>query len=75
MQRDEIQIEAEKRYAVEEAREEALAEGEARGEARGSAAKQQEIARAMLREEIPLETIYRITGLTKSQVQSIAKTL
>ncbi|MCQ2075325.1 MAG: hypothetical protein MJY77_09145, partial [Bacteroidaceae bacterium] len=67
MQRDEIQIEAEKRYAIEEARaeerEKALAEGKA------------EVARAMIREELPLETIYRVTGLTETQVQEISKSL
>ena len=63
MQRDEIQIEAEKRYAVEEAREEALAEG--------AAAKQLEIAREMLKENLPIETISRITGLTEEQVNNL----
>ena len=63
----EIQIEAEKRYAVEEAREEALAEGEAKG----AAAKQLEIAREMLKENLPIETISRITGLTEEQVNNL----
>ena len=87
MQRDEIQIEAEKRYAIEEARaeerEKALAEGIAEGEARGKtegiaegeAKGKAEVARAMLREELPLETIYRVTGLTETQVQEISKSL
>ena len=75
MQRDEIQIEAEKRYAIEEARaeerEKALAEGEARGEAKGKA----EVARAMLAKNSPIDFITSVTGLTKAQVQSIAQAL
>lgn len=59
MQRDEIQIEAEKRYAVEEAREEALAE----------------VARAMLTKNVPVDFIASITGLTEAHVQAIAETL
>ena len=57
--------------ALAEGRAEGIAEGEARGKAEGKA----EVARAMLREELPLETIYRVTGLTKAQVQSIAQSL
>ena len=57
--------------AALEATAKALAEGIAEGEARGKA----EVARAMLREELPLETIYRVTGLTEAQVRTIAKAL
>ncbi len=61
--------------ALAEGRAEGIAEGKAEGIAEGEARGKAEVARAMLREELPLEIIYRITGLTKSQVQSIAKTL
>ena len=54
-----------------EGKAEGIAEGEARGKAEGKA----EVARAMLREELPLETIYRVTGLTESQVRTIAQAL
>lgn len=67
MQRDEIQIEAEKRYAIEEARaeerEKALAEGKA------------EVARAMLAKKTPVDFIVSVTGLTEAQVQTIAQAL
>lgn len=75
MQRDEIQIEAEKRYAIEEAREEALAEGEARGEARGEAKGEVkgrvEVARAMLEKNTPVDFIASVTGLTEEQVRNL----
>ena len=71
MQRDEIQIEAEKRYAIEEARaeerEKALAEGEAKSKA--------EVARAMLAKKTPVDFIASVTGLTEVQVRNIAKAL
>ena len=71
MQRDEIQIEAEKRYAIEEARaeerEKALAEGEAKSKA--------EVARAMLAKKTPVDFIASVTGLTEAQVRNIAKAL
>ncbi len=57
--------------ALAEGKAEGIAEGRAEGKAEGKA----EVARAMLREELPLETIYRVTGLTKAQVQSIAQSL
>lgn len=71
MQRDEIQIEAEKRYAVEEAREDALAEGEAKG----AAAKQREVARVMLAKNFPVDVIASVTGLSEEQVRDISKPL
>lgn len=57
--------------ALAEAREDAAREATAKALAEGKA----EVARAMLREGLPLETIYRVTGLTKTQVQNIAKSL
>lgn len=47
--------------AREDAREKALAEGKA------------EVARAMLKENLPVETICRVTGLSEDQVKSLQK--
>ena len=75
MERDAIQIEAEKRYAIKEARaearEEALAEGEARGEARGKAEGKLEIAKAFLAEGVDVATIAKCTGLSEEDIKAI----
>ena len=71
MERDAIQIEAEKRYAIREAREEALAEGEARGEARGKAEGKLEIARAFLAEGVDVATIAKCTGLSEKTIKTL----
>ncbi|MCQ2075247.1 MAG: hypothetical protein MJY77_08745, partial [Bacteroidaceae bacterium] len=57
--------------AALEATAKALAEGEARGKAEGKA----EIARAMLAKNTPVDFIASVTGLTKAQVQAIARSL
>ena len=67
MQRDEIQIEAEKIYTVEEAREDALVEGEANGKA--------DVAMAMLAKDFPADVIASVTGLSEEQVFDISKPL
>ena len=67
MQRDEIQIEAEKIYTVEEAREDALVEGEAKGKA--------DVAMAMLAKDFPADVIASVTGLSEEQVLDISKSL
>lgn len=67
MQRDEIQIEAEKRYTVEEAREDALVEGEAKGKA--------DVAMAMLAKVFPADVIASVIGLSEEQVLDISKSL
>lgn len=67
MERDAFQIEAEKRYAIREAREEALAEGEARGKAEGKV----EIAKAMLAKGFEITTIAECTGLPEKEVKAL----
>ena len=57
--------------AREDAREKALAEGEAKGKAEGITEGKVEVARAMLKEALPIETICRVTGLTKEQVRNL----
>ena len=79
MVRDEITIEAEKRFAIEEAVEEALArgnaegraEGKAEGEAKGREEERLATARKMKSKDIPISTIVEITGLTAEQVESL----
>ena len=63
MERDAIQIEAEKRYAIREAREEALAEGEARGKA--------EITKALLAKGFDIATIAECTGLSQEEIEAL----
>lgn len=51
------------------------AEGEARGlekgKAEGITEGKVEVARAMLKEALPIETICRLTGLTEEQVRNL----
>ena len=58
--------------AMAKARREGLAEGEAKGEAKGKAegiaTNKKEIAKKMLAEKIDIETIIKITGLTKEEI-------
>ena len=63
MERDAIQIEAEKRYAVREA----LAEGEAKGKAEGKV----EIAKALLAEGVDMATITKCTGLSQEEIEAL----
>ena len=60
-------IEYGKLYSFKKGRAEGLAEGEAKGKT--------EVARAMLKENIPFETICRITGFTPEQMELISKGL
>ena len=53
---------------------EGLEEGRAEGRAEGREKGKAEVARAMLGENLPYETICRVTGLTKAQVQDLAET-
>ena len=71
MERDAIQIEAEKRYAIREAREEALAEGEARGKAEGKGESQREIAKNLLGLGADIDMISKATGLTEEEIRSL----
>lgn len=79
MIRDEIQIEAERDFAVREAREEAFArgqaegraEGEARGKAEGLAEGRAEVARTMKVANVPVGDIARFTGLSPEQIEAL----
>ncbi|MBQ0005834.1 MAG: hypothetical protein KBS57_00290, partial [Alistipes sp.] len=57
--------------ALAEAREDEHAKALAEGEAKGRT----EVARAMMKENIPLETICRITGFTPEQMGLISQAL
>ena len=59
----ELDIQAQKDYAVKEA----LAEGEAKGKSE----RDLEIARNMLMEGTPLDFICRVTGLTKDAISAL----
>ena len=63
----ELDIQAQKDYAVKEARSEGLAEGEARGEAKGKL----ETAKNLLKEGSPVDFICRVTGLTREEVSAL----
>ena len=83
MIRDEIQIKAEKEYAVEQARAEALALGQAEGEAKGRAqgraegkaegekSKQREIAAKLKAAGAELRFISEITGMSLDEVAAL----
>ncbi len=64
MIRDEVQIQAERDYAVEVASKAAFARGAAEGEAKGKA----EVALAMKAANVPVEDIVKFTGLSKEEV-------
>ena len=59
--RTELDIIAQKDYAVKQ--------GEARGRAEGKA----EVAKAMLKNNLPVETIMACTGLSKEEIQKLKK--
>ena len=48
-----------------------LASAELRGEARGAADARREMAKAMLAEGMPLETVARIAGLSEAEAQAL----
>jgi len=68
---NERDILAQKDFAVKEAlvkgRTEGLAEGLAEGEAKGK----RETAKNMLAEGLPYDIIYRVTGLSQEEIQSM----
>ncbi len=67
----ELDIQAQKDYAVKEARSEALAEGEAKGKAEGLAEGKAETAKNLLAMGLPIEQIVRATGLSQEEVQRL----
>ena len=71
MIRDEIQIEAEKRYAVRVAAEEGEAKGIAKGRAEGKNEAKTESARNFKALGVDIDIICKATGLTKEQVEAL----
>ena len=67
MIRDEVQIQAERDYAVEMASKAAFAQGAAEGKAEGKV----EVARAMKAADVPVEEIVKFTGLSEEAVASL----
>ncbi len=67
----ELDIQAQKDYAVKEARSEALAEGEAKGKAEGLAEGKAQTAKNLLAMGLPIEQIVRATGLSQEEVQRL----
>ena len=63
----EIDKRAQLKYAIEQGLEKGRAEGMSEGEAKGKS----EVARAMLHEKMPVETISRLTGLSAEQIQAL----
>ena len=65
--RTELDIIAERQFAVEQAE----ARGEARGEVRGEAKQKAEIAKAMLADKVAPEVVAKYTGLTLEEIQQL----
>jgi len=49
------------------------AEGKAEGRAEGKAEGKAEVAKAMLKNDLPVETIMACTGLSKEEIQKLKK--
>ena len=64
-----------KEEGIEQGRTEGLAEGEkigeARGEASGRAAEKIKMAKALKAENIDIETIIKVSGLTKEEIEQL----
>jgi predicted transposase/invertase (TIGR01784 family) len=67
----ELDIQAQKDYAVKEALAKGEAKGKAEGLAEGEAQKSLEIAKNMLTEGLSVDCICRVTGLTKEAVSAL----
>ena len=59
------------RRGREEGKAEGLAEGKAEGLEEGRAKEKAEIAKKMLEENIEIETIIKLTGLTKEKIENL----
>ena len=59
------------RRGREEGKAEGLAEGKAEGLEEGRAEEKAEIAKKMLEENIEIETIIKLTGLTKEKIENL----
>ena len=68
---DELLILQEAKMVTQEEIDCRLASAELRGEARGADSKAREIAKAMLAEGMPLETVARIAGLSEAETQAL----
>ena len=67
----ELDIQAQKDYAVKEALAEGEAKGKAKGLAEGEARGKLETAKNMLTEGLSIDCICRVTGLSKEDVQRL----
>ena len=67
----EIGLKEGKQQGLKEGKQQGLKEGERQGIEKGKKEKQIEIAKNMKKESIPIETIIKITGLTKSEIENI----
>ena len=65
--RTELDIIAQTDYAVKQGEARGRAEGEAKGRAEGKA----EVAKAMLKNDLPVETIMACTGLSREEIQKL----
>ena len=71
--RNEFDLRTEKLMAREEARAEGLAEGRAEGRAEGEASGFVSVAKAMIREKMPLKQIQKFTNLSLPKLKEISK--
>jgi len=75
--RTELDIIAQTDYAVKQGEARGRAEGEAKGRAKGraegKAEGKAEVAKAMLKNDLPVETIMACTGLSKEEIQKLKK--
>ena len=71
MVRDEIQIAAEREYAVEEALAKGRAEGKAEGRAEGKAEGRAEMAKSLKAAGVAIETISQCSGLSVEDIDAL----
>ena len=69
--RTELDIIAQKDYAVKQGRAEGEAKGRAEGEAKGRAERNVEIAKAMLKNGLSVDMVMSCTGLSKKEVEEL----
>ena len=58
-------------YMIAEAKEEGIEQGRTEGLAEGETSKALEMAKAMKSESIDIETIIKVSGLTKEEIDSL----
>ncbi len=69
--RTELDIIAQKDYAVKQGEARGRAEGEAKGRAEGEAKGRAEVAKAMLKNGLTVEMVMSCTGLSKKEVEEL----